>query len=226
VSTLDTAITATTPPAMRAWMSEATSLADVDVFLVRAGLMPLFGRVCRISDMVNWPAVDTDGFGWYRTDGVEFPLENCEDMKQHIEALADNLQLLDNAKGETPAPTSWTNALNYCRVSTQFGTLDVTKRAYGPCIRFDLTYTLAEAGLDAMLGLNGLFVLDADEFELIRVATYADVAGSSLDEDYVCVDEVTVWMGEDEAGPFLAAIAGDIEDVCTYTADENGIDVL
>jgi len=226
VSTLDTAVTATTPPKLRLWMSEASALTDADVFLVRAGGMPLWGRVCRISDMVNWPASSTDGFGWYRTDGVEFPLESCEDMKRHIESVADDLQILDNAAGETPAPEIYTNDLKYCRVGTPFGTLDVTRRVHGPCIRLDLSYTIAEAGLEAMLGLDGLFMLDADEFELIRVITYEDVAGTAPGASCVRVDAITVWTDEDEVGPLLAAIACDIEDVCTYTADANGIDVL
>ena len=226
MSTLDTAVTATTPPALRIWMSASDALTDADVFLVRAGLMPLFGRVCRISDLANWPAETTVGFGWYRTDGVEIPLENCEDMKQHIESVAADLELLDVAAGSSPTSQTWTNALKYCRVNTQFGTLNVTKRAYGPCIRLDLTYTITEVGLEALLGLDGLFVLDAEEFELLRVATYADVAGGALGSTYAAVDEITVWMGEDEVAPFLAAIAGDIEDVCTYTADANDIDVL
>lgn len=209
-------ITAESPPTARFWLDTATNIADPAIFLVRAGNAPLWGRVCRISDLVNWPAVETEGFGWYRVAGIEIPLEHCEDYKRHYDFILEAVNDLDTSLGLEPESVQYMEALHVFRTGpTVFGELAITKTVYGMSAQLQLRL---EWVLDEFRDITpeNLFIITDNEFS--RVLSFEDSQASALGSDETAVNTLTVWLPVDKVQDFISAVIDDIEDLVTYLA--------
>lgn len=213
-----------TVPEARFWLASADSIADPAVFLVRAGRVPVMARVCRPADFDNWPAEETDGFGWYRSAGISRTIHNSEDARLLAEMLRTELAGLDSAMGSPEDPETRSESLRYGRSGEVFGSLQmqITRRASSLLV--DFLPAVSDTALAALMP-DGLFVESGGE--LSRVLSPADgFDGGLLASGESLSDTLTAHVDESALEALVTALVEDIEDFCTYLALRDGMAVI
>lgn len=226
MATLGTELVSGSPAVGRFWLSASDEIGDARVFLVRAGSVPLFSRVCTRADLINWPGTDTDDFGWYRTSGLSFPLEHGEDLKQIHSSLQDQLETLEAELSASPAAVSVTESLKYCRTGASFGSLDISRQDYNDysCLTLGISLDAVDLAAEATASA---FVADAAETELLRILDITDGAdGSGIGDTETLESSVTVWVRKGTVGAFVSSVLDDLSDFYTYVALQAGLTVF
>lgn len=212
-------------PAVRFWAASMDNVADPAVFLVRSGRAKMLSRVCLLSDLDGWPDADTPGFGWFRSSGVEYPLDSGAELVRLKRLIGEGLEALDATAGEVAEAEAvlTEESLRFGGTGQEFGVLQVSRKLAGDAALLDFSILVSNAALLELLPF-GLFVLSGGE--LLRVLEPADGFDASMLGSAESLDMAFGTAVRAELAPALvAALAMDIESFCTCAAAAGGLNL-